>query len=485
MKGYVPKVLVVGSVLEFRARLHANQAAEVIGNLAIERKSHKMLLDNQPIELQKLKDMSNTGVFDCIVFLDNIDYWRHAPYLQQQAIHPTRTMTIDYFESNFGDRFYSHANDEVLFRLLYQLKKHSLFDADSYFAEGQRYVKPHALSRLRIDGLQTQSAYPIRENFYDRIYASTADCRFRHYDMVLLTKERDVEELRAALEAMRDTADQFLVFARRASNAAKVLPKAVANGINGSWYLLQKIRAEDKLSIYVVTHKKHSLADLPGGYITIHAGRALGEDLGYLGDDTGDNISKLNPYLNELTALYWIWKNVRQEFVGIAHYRRFFSNQSRVEFDAKNILTGEQAREMLKEFDMLVGAEAMFPSNTQRGVMVFDAEYDEKLARKAVNLIKKMLERHQPEYVDSFEQIMNGQCLFPCSMMITRKYVFDAYCQWLFSFILPSLEEFKGELANVSVRRKRMLGFVAERMFGVWLLKNRLRLRELPIMVAP
>ena len=79
---------------------------------------------------------------------------------------------------------------------------------------------------------------------------------------------------------------------------------------------------------------------------------------------------------------------------------------------------------------------------------------------------------------------MNGQCLFPCSMMITRKYVFDAYCQWLFSFILPAFEEFRGSLENVSVRRKRILGFIAERMFGVWLLKNRLRLREFPIMVA-
>mgnify|MGYP007070213115 CR=1 FL=1 len=155
--GYVPKVLIVGNVEEFRARLRANQAAEVVGNLAIGRKDRKMLLDNQPIDLQKLKDMSNSGVFDYIVFLDNLDYWRHASYLQQNAIHPTRTMTADYFEYNVGDRFYSHANDELLFKLLYKLKMRSLLDADGYFAEGQRYVKPHALEKLRIDGLQNSA----------------------------------------------------------------------------------------------------------------------------------------------------------------------------------------------------------------------------------------------------------------------------------------------------------------------------------------
>ena len=493
-KGYVPKILVAGNVEQFRARLRANQAAEVIGSVFFcgklgdqtfdLLKDQHILLNNRLIEFNELKDMSTQGSFDYIVFLDHLNYWRHANYLMLNGIHGTRLLTFDYYERNVGDRFYSYVNEQLLFQLLRTGKFRSLFDADSYFSGGQIYIKPEFLSQMPIDGVRNSTGdYAVFDNFYTRTYTSLTECRFRHYDAILLTAERDFDDLRAEIESMREMTDNFIVFARHQAEVSKILPTPTVKGINGGWIML-KVSREKELAIYVVSHKKHSITELPNGYVTIHAGRALGTDLGYIGDDTGDNISELNPYLNELTALYWIWKNAPQQIVGIAHYRRFFSNKTGNKFNIADILTGDQARELLNHYDMLIGNESMFPANSQRCVMVYDAEYNEQLAVSAINVIKKMLGRHQPEYVDAFEQIMNGQCLFPCSMMITRKYVFDAYCQWLFSFILPAFEEFRGSLENVSVRRKRILGFIAERMFGVWLLKNRLRLREFPIMVA-
>lgn len=42
--------------------------------------------------------------------------------------------------------------------------------------------------------------------------------------------------------------------------------------------------------IWVITHKKYN--EIPDDlYKTIHVGRAISSDLGYTGDDTGDNIS--------------------------------------------------------------------------------------------------------------------------------------------------------------------------------------------------
>ena len=48
-----------------------------------------------------------------------------------------------------------------------------------------------------------------------------------------------------------------------------------------------------KTEIWVVTHKKYKEID-DELYRTIHVGRSLTQDLGYVGDNTGDNISEKN-----------------------------------------------------------------------------------------------------------------------------------------------------------------------------------------------
>ena len=44
-------------------------------------------------------------------------------------------------------------------------------------------------------------------------------------------------------------------------------------------------------------------------------------------DDTGENISEKNPSYCELTGLYWAWKNLQAEVIGLVHYRRYFERQ--------------------------------------------------------------------------------------------------------------------------------------------------------------
>ena len=67
----------------------------------------------------------------------------------------------------------------------------------------------------------------------------------------------------------------------------------------------------DKIKILVAQHKEAKVY-ANDVYIPIQVGKALSQiDLGIQGDNTGDNISDLNPFYCELTAQYWAWKNLR------------------------------------------------------------------------------------------------------------------------------------------------------------------------------
>ena len=108
------------------------------------------------------------------------------------------------------------------------------------------------------------------------------------------------------------------------------------------------------IKILVATHKK---CELPTDYIylPIQVGKALHPDLDLdiQPDNTGDNISVKNPYYSELTAIYWAWKNLDADYVGLAHYRRHFSTQKgKDKFDC--ILHAYECQQLCSQYDLIL-----------------------------------------------------------------------------------------------------------------------------------
>ena len=83
---------------------------------------------------------------------------------------------------------------------------------------------------------------------------------------------------------------------------------------------------QSEVKIFVFHYKPDSVIANNSEYVHLWAGKDGAKKYdGFIGDDTGENISKKNKYYSELTGLYWVWKNTKPEIVGSCHYRRYFT----------------------------------------------------------------------------------------------------------------------------------------------------------------
>ena len=123
-----------------------------------------------------------------------------------------------------------------------------------------------------------------------------------------------------------------------------------------------------KTTVIVATHKEYPMPTDPL-YLPVQAGRALHAPLAYTGDDSGENISDRNRNFCELTCLYWAWKNLNEDAVGLCHYRRYLAGKGTAgekpfgdlktgdrAFDRKasRILTAREAEALLQKAPVLL-----------------------------------------------------------------------------------------------------------------------------------
>lgn len=207
--------------------------------------------------------------------------------------------------------------------------------------------------------------------------------------------------------------------------------------------------------IYIATHKKFNVPNEPG-YIPIQVGTEGKTKLGYLVDNTGDNISVKNANYCELTGLYWIWKNTSDDYKGLVHYRRYFSNSLK----ANKILKERYILRALKKFDVIL------PFRYTMDKSLIDDYCEISGFKKDLESVREIIQNKYPNYLNAYDNTMNNNKIYFYNMIIARKNVFDNYCEWLFS-ILFELEK-KVDLFGYNDYQKRIYGFLSERLLNVY-----------------
>lgn len=260
----------------------------------------------------------------------------------------------------------------------------------------------------------------------------------------------------------------------------------VLSGYMSGWIIILDFMHEQKevYKMYMVTHKKiHNRFDERARKMSIiYAGINGRENYGYLRDDIGDNISALNPWINECTALYWIWKHSCYDYIGLCHYRRLFLYNDDVTGGVNNILWPSEAMNYLRYYDIIVARiHGNYEENGVLNTLAYKVE--SKAITNGLKIVRNLLEERQPEYVTTFNNVLHGVAIFPCNMFVTSRTIFNDYCEWLFSFIIDAAKAF--DISDYDEYSKRVIGFIAERMLTVWLLKHNLKIKELPVLLLP
>jgi len=255
------------------------------------------------------------------------------------------------------------------------------------------------------------------------------------------------------------------------------------------------------MKIIVATHKDKIYAEnniIQG--IQVGASKAgYVIDQNYLLDDKGDNISSKNSNYNELTALYWMWKNLPNEDVlGLIHYRRyldffvksFFAKPKptiAVDSNAKlidMIRNGEnkiekRVQKWLNSYDIITPFELKIVG--EHGRMSIRDHYYLCHKKEDWDVTMDIIRDKYPAYgITISDYLDKSHLLYYANIFIAKREFVNNYCTWLFS-IFDELE--KQIVISDDTYQRRVFGFLAERLFTLYIVHNKLKVKPLPVIM--
>ena len=232
-------------------------------------------------------------------------------------------------------------------------------------------------------------------------------------------------------------------------------------------------------------------------FVPMHLGRALVRNrqtdqykwmkLHTIGDDVGENISSKNQTYNEMTGLFWAWKNYSQlgnpDYIGFSHYRRFLvlndnyktkGGRWTVDFPSFTESPNDFMRGLgytQKNLSTILGNFDFVASCVHCNYSVLE-QY--KAAEKLdyhhlsdLRLCVDIISEDSPDYIQACESYLGGNEHFYGNMFILPKDLFFRYCE----FIFPVLSKFEKKVSLVDRSSYEKRFFVSERLTGIFFKK--------------
>ena len=253
------------------------------------------------------------------------------------------------------------------------------------------------------------------------------------------------------------------------------------------------------MKILIVTHKDKTYFD-SSIFRPIQVNSALNNfkiDENYYFDNTGNSISEKNSNFCELTALYWMWKNLKNEnILGLNHYRRYFNFLTNpiikphriVNLKFDNILITQHNLETekitnkinkwLEKYDVILPYKQNITVN-KNFISITEGYYQIHLKNDWDCLISVILEKF-PDYESSIDKYFNkSNEIYIGNIFVAKANWFNNYAEWLFSILF---EVEKKIIPSDDFYQKRVYGFMAERLLTLYVRHNNYKIKKLQIL---
>lgn len=219
----------------------------------------------------------------------------------------------------------------------------------------------------------------------------------------------------------------------------------------------------------------------------------------FLRDNTGDNISSLNPYFCELTAMYWIWKNADRSDVdlwGLCHYRRYFTKPAfRLFGKSKALISASATQRSMNKFvnqstaslisellqsNQLIQQIPLYLYKKGGVVLTLEQHYRKKHLEAHWDRMQNVLLEMYPDYAQSFNKFRLLQKISFFNMAVAGWKFWDDYFSWLFPLLFRLHAELK---LPKDPYQSRAIGFLSERLINLYVLHNEIKTAYLPVVV--
>lgn len=227
-----------------------------------------------------------------------------------------------------------------------------------------------------------------------------------------------------------------------------------------------------------------------------------------LSDSKLENISFLNQDYAELTAIYWVWKNMHDfDYIGFSHYRRYFyflndqySHHAHLQGDENvesnlNFITSDNQRQSMLQIlnfsDVILPHSIITLPQTNKLFQVsgYAKDHLQKVytAKEMVenfhrefmfDVFKKYIYTHRTMWIPFFEWFHFAKRLFIRNMFVMKKNIFVDYCDNLFHFCKYVHDYYENTFPK---QHDRYIGKIAELFLSFYFFVHRHRFFEVPV----